>query len=110
MLDDIFACVRISDLEPYACGGDNLTGFRILFHDFDQGFKCGIVDKITINLVVFTYKHIKGRQQLLAVPAFGLFYRVYSVWEQFRLGKTIRITDKDISLSFLCIRITSGVF
>ena len=110
MLDDIFACVRISDLEPYACGRDNLTGFRVLFHDFDQGFKCGIVDKIAIDLVVFTYKHIKGRHQLPAVPAFGLFYRVYSVWEQFRLGEAIRITNKDISLCLLCIRITSGAF
>ena len=39
-----------------------------------------------------------------------MFYRVYSIWEQFRLGKAIRITDKDIPFGSFRVCIASGAF
>ena len=108
MLHDIFACICISHLESDSTGGDNFSGFDVLLDNLNQGFKGSVIDEVAVYLAVLIHEHIEGRHQFLAVPAFGLFYRIEAVREGFRFSIAVFITYKDIPFRFFGVGITAG--
>ena len=100
VLYDIFAGIGISYFKANSRRGDNLVGFHILFHNLDEGLKGRVVDEITVNLAVFAYKHIKGGQKLVAVPAFCLPHGICAVGQSFGFGIAVFVADKEITFAF----------
>ena len=107
VLCDPFTGIGIAYLEANSRRWDDLPGFRVFFDDLNEGLKGGVVDEIPIHLAVFAHIHVKGRHQLRAFPALGLFYREHAVRQLLCFSKTEFITNKDISFRLLCFCIAA---
>ena len=83
MLNHIFTSVGVTNLETDTRGRDNLSGFRVLLHDFDFSFESGIVNEIAIGHAISINTHIKCRHKLFAFKSFGLLYSVNTVRQPF---------------------------
>ena len=108
VLNHIFTSVGVTNLETDTRSRDNLSGFRVLLHDFNFSFKGGIVNEVTIGFAILIDSHVKCRHKLFAFKSFGLLYSVYTIRQPFgSFGIAIHIGHEQGSFDFSCILIGS---
>ena len=93
--------IRVINLKSRTGVRNGLSGFCVLFHDFDEAVKGCVVDKIAIGSPILRNEHIKVGHQLAAFPARNLMDGVDAVRHILGLGKAVFITGEIITLGVL---------
>ena len=109
-MHDIFAGIGIAHLEADARRRDDLSGFRVLFDDFNKRRIRSVVDEKAIDFAVFLNKDIERCKEFLSVPALGLLHGVFAVRQILGFGKAVLIAYKDIPFGFLGVFIAARRF
>ena len=108
VLGDILSGFQVANPEPNPRQRNDFPRFRVLFHHLQLGVKGGIVDEVAVHLPLLIDIHVKGREKLRALPAFGLLHRIHPIGQPLAHGVPEFIRHQSVPFAFPGLFITAS--